>query len=315
MHDCNYHTTSATNFCAWCVNCVTAASGHARRSWWAGDLISGPAHVGLINTLHLKSLIAVKGDISAYVRGSACRSRTADQGRIGEKAAYVRNSRRCRAWTAYGERRTLTVTSRRTAQDFAHFLHELVTVHFPAVETLRLVLDNLNAHTAAAVYEAYPAAQARAIARDVHLHFTPAHGSWLNMIEIEWSVLAQQCLKGRRLGTIDVVQHEVAAWAQARDARQATVNWRFTTDQARQTLHRLYPTPVGPDVGSNHDDVRTVAPALWSTTKDGIEDRMRRSSRTPPTPAACWRTRLQPDPYAVGSAAVSGTARPGIVRG
>lgn len=155
--------------------------------------------------------------------------------------------------------REVTVSERQTKLEFAEQLRHLVEDLFPAASTVRVVLDNASTHQLSALYEAFPAAQARAIARKLDLHYTPVHGSWLNMIEIEWSVLAQQCLKGRRLGTLAAVQHEVDAWAAARNARQATVQWRFTTADARQTLHHLYPDPVFPAVQPDRPDVRTVA--------------------------------------------------------
>jgi hypothetical protein len=143
--------------------------------------------------------------------------------------------------------RTVQVRARRTAADFAWFLKELVDVHFPAATVIRLVLDNLNTHTPAALYATFPAAEARRIAARLEWHFTPVHGSWLNMIEIEWSVLAQQCLGQRRLGDIATVQHEVDAWADTRNAQQATVRWHFTTRDARRALESCYPVPAAAD--------------------------------------------------------------------
>lgn len=137
--------------------------------------------------------------------------------------------------------RTVQVHERRTAQDFATFLQTLVDEHFPAATTLRLVVDNLNTHTLAALYDTFPAAEARRIARKLEFHFTPAHGSWLNMIEIEWSVLAQQCLT-RHLPDRPTAQAEIDAWVTRRNAQQATVQWRFTTPDARQKMAALYPT-------------------------------------------------------------------------
>lgn len=137
--------------------------------------------------------------------------------------------------------RTVVVRARRTAQDFAWFLRWLVEQHYPEAERIRLVLDNLNIHQPGALYATFPAAEARRIARKLELHYTPVHGSWLNMIEIEWSVLAQQCLTGRRLSTIAVVQREVDAWAAARTAAGASVEWRFTPAAARQRMAGLYP--------------------------------------------------------------------------
>ena len=136
--------------------------------------------------------------------------------------------------------RHIVVSERRTKRDFAGWLRELVDVHYPHAETIRVVLDNLNTHTRAALYEAFPAAEARRLAQKLEFHFTPTHGSWLNMIEIEWSVLADQCL-ARRLPDLATLAAEVAAWERARNAARATIDWRFTTADARTKLHRLYP--------------------------------------------------------------------------
>lgn len=136
--------------------------------------------------------------------------------------------------------RQVTVSARRTKREFAEQLRLLVEEHFPNAERIAVVLDNLNTHTLAALYVVFPPAQARHIASKLEFHFTPNHGSWLNMIEIEWSLLARQCLN-RRLGDITTVQREVDVWTATRNAAQATVDWRFTTDEARDTLKRLYP--------------------------------------------------------------------------
>ena len=141
--------------------------------------------------------------------------------------------------------RTIQVHDRRTAQDFAQFLKRLVDEHFPTATTLRLVLDNLNTHTLAALYDTFPAAEARRITRKLEFHFTPAHGSWLNMLEIEWSVLAQQCLN-RHLPDRATVQTEVHAWAAHRNAQHDTVQWRFTTGDARQKMATLSPADLNP---------------------------------------------------------------------
>lgn len=141
--------------------------------------------------------------------------------------------------------RTVQVRDRRTAQDFAHFLQQLVDVDYPEATVLRLVLDNLNIHTLGALYETFPAPEARRLARKLQFHFTPKHGSWLNMIEIEFSVLARQCL-GRHLPDRAWLDAELDAWVAARNQARATVNWQFTAPQARRTLKRLYPTLASP---------------------------------------------------------------------
>jgi DDE superfamily endonuclease len=136
--------------------------------------------------------------------------------------------------------RHVEVTDRRTARDFAHQLKALVDEHFPAAEVIRLVSDNLNTHTPAALYAAFPPEEARRLARTLEFHHTPPHGSWLNMAEIELSVLSGQCLD-RRLGDRPTLRDEVAAWARRRNAAHATITWRFTTADARLKLHRVYP--------------------------------------------------------------------------
>jgi hypothetical protein len=128
--------------------------------------------------------------------------------------------------------RHVWVGERRTARDFAGWLRDLVDVHYPAAAAVRLVVDNLNTHGPGALYEAFPPAEARRLARRIEWHYTPKHGSWLNMVEIELSVLAHQCL-ARRLPTLDAVRGEVDEWAMARNEAAATVAWQFTTPTAR----------------------------------------------------------------------------------
>jgi hypothetical protein len=137
--------------------------------------------------------------------------------------------------------RHVKVTDRRTAQDFAHCLKDAVDVHWPEAEILRLVTDNLNTHTPAALYETFPPEEARRIARKLEWHYTPKHGSWLDMAEVELSILARQCLD-RRIPDRETLAREVAAWEARRNAVQATVEWQFTTDKAREKLQRLYPS-------------------------------------------------------------------------
>lgn len=137
--------------------------------------------------------------------------------------------------------RHVTVTERRTAQDFAQCMKDLVDVYYPDAHVIRLVLDNLNTHTPAALYETYAPAEARRIARKVEFHYTPKHGSWLNMAEAEFAVLSNQCLD-RRLGNVQAIQSEIAAWEQQRNDVHATINWRFTVADARVKLERLYPS-------------------------------------------------------------------------
>ena len=138
-------------------------------------------------------------------------------------------------------RRWVTVTDRRTSVDWAHQIRDLVEVRYPEVERIVLVLDNLNTHTPAALYEAFPPAEAKRLADKLEIHYTPKHGSWLNMAEIELSVLGRQCLDRRILDKVTLVA-EVAAWQHRRNAAGGTVDWRFTTDDARVKLKRLYPS-------------------------------------------------------------------------
>jgi hypothetical protein len=132
------------------------------------------------------------------------------------------------------------VTDRRTAIDCAHCLRDLVDVHFPDAPRITLVMDNLNTHVLASLYKAFPPAEARRIWERLEVHYTPKHGSWLNMAEIELSVLARQCLD-RRIPDQATMQQEGAAWEAERNARGVIADWRFTTDDARIKLKRLYP--------------------------------------------------------------------------
>ena len=136
--------------------------------------------------------------------------------------------------------RHVAVTERRTAQDFAHQMRWLVEEAYPDVPVVRMVLDNLNTHRKASLYHAFPAAEARRIARRLEFHYTPKHGSWLNMAEIEFSVFSRGCLKKRvpdeesLCGEIHVLEHE-------RNQAHARINWHFGIQDARTKLHRLYP--------------------------------------------------------------------------
>ena len=137
-------------------------------------------------------------------------------------------------------RRMTKVTARRTKTDWAHFLNDIARQH-PDAQRITLVMDNLNTHRPGAFYEAFPPEQAKALWDRFDFVYTPKHGSWLNVAEIELSVMIRQCLN-RRLDSIDILRDEVAAWRDARDRIEAKVNWQFTTDDARVKLHRLYPT-------------------------------------------------------------------------
>jgi hypothetical protein len=137
--------------------------------------------------------------------------------------------------------RHVKVTDRRTKLDFAQCMKDLVDVHFPEAKVVRVVLDQLNTHTPAALYEAFEPDEARRIIRKLEFHHTPKHGSWLNMAEIELSVLANQCLD-RRLPDIETVRCEVTAWQAGRNTAHAQIHWRFTAEHARVKLKRLYPS-------------------------------------------------------------------------
>ncbi len=136
--------------------------------------------------------------------------------------------------------RHLDVTDRRTAVDFALAMRRLVDEHYPEAEKVRVVLDNLNTHTGAALYQALAPEEARRILRRLEFHYTPKHASWLNMVEIELSVLWRQCLE-RRIPDTERLGREIGAWEQKRNEEGATVAWRFTASDAREKLARLYP--------------------------------------------------------------------------
>jgi hypothetical protein len=139
--------------------------------------------------------------------------------------------------------RHLAVTTRRTAIDFAHAIRTLVDDQFPAAETIVLVLDRLNTHTPAALYQAFAPAEAWRLLAKLEWHYTPTHGSWLNMAELEWSVLARQCLR-RRIPDQATLDAQLAAWVADRNAAGVTVTWQFTKEEARHRLHWLYPHPA-----------------------------------------------------------------------
>ena len=142
--------------------------------------------------------------------------------------------------------RQVNVTKQRTKQDFAQQMRLLVDGYFPTAERIRLVVDNLNTHTPAALYETFTPAEARRITRKLEFHYTPKHGSWLNMAECELAVLATQCLD-RRIPNIGTLRTEIAAWQIPRNQHQAKINWQFGIDLARVKLKRLYPPVEQPD--------------------------------------------------------------------
>jgi transposase len=136
--------------------------------------------------------------------------------------------------------RRVKVTERRTAQDFAACMRELADVHYPKAEGIRVVLDNLSTHTAGALYQTFPAEEARRLIRRIEFHYVPKHASWLNMVEIEIGVLAGQCLD-RRIDSYTRLVAETAAWQKQRNAARARINWMFTTQKARAKMGRAYP--------------------------------------------------------------------------
>lgn len=137
--------------------------------------------------------------------------------------------------------RHVKVTARRTAVDYAQVLKELSDVHFPKAEKIVLVQDNLNTHTPASLYEAFPADEARRLVERFEWHYTPKHGSWLNLAESELGVLTSQCLD-RRMSDKRFLKSEVAAWEANRNKKHTKANWRFTTESARVKLKNLYPS-------------------------------------------------------------------------
>lgn len=138
-------------------------------------------------------------------------------------------------------RRWVDVTERRTKVDWAQQIKKLVDERYPEAERIVLVMDNLNTHTPASLYEAFEPAEARRLTDKLEIHYTPKHGSWLNMAEIELSVLSRQCLH-RRVADFETLKAEAVAWQERRDTAGGKIDWRFTTEDARIKLKRLYPS-------------------------------------------------------------------------
>ena len=139
--------------------------------------------------------------------------------------------------------RKVKVTDRRAAEDFATCMRELSDVYFPAAERIRVVLDNLSTHSAGALYQAFPASEARRVLRRLEFHYVPKHASWLNMVEVEIGVLRGQCLD-RRIATQRRLVSEIAAWERQRNASGSRIKWMFTTEKARAKMGRAYPEPA-----------------------------------------------------------------------
>jgi transposase len=138
-------------------------------------------------------------------------------------------------------RRWVDITEHRTKVDWAHQIEELVDERYPEAERIVLVMDNLNTHSPASLYEAFDPERARRLSEKLEIHYTPKHGSWLNMAEIELSVLSCQCLN-RRVPDFESLQAEAHAWQQRRDEKGVRIDWRFSTEDARIKLKRLYPS-------------------------------------------------------------------------
>lgn len=138
-------------------------------------------------------------------------------------------------------KRYVKVTDRRTKKDWAGCVKELVDIRYPTAEKIVLVMDNLNTHALPSLYEAFEPSEAKRIADKLEIHYTPKHGSWLDMAEIELGILSRQCLN-RRIASVGLLKQEVSAWQKQRNSRTAKVNWRFTTADARVKLKRLYPS-------------------------------------------------------------------------
>ena len=137
-------------------------------------------------------------------------------------------------------RRHVLITEHRTRKDWAYFIKGMLVERYPQATKVRLVMDNLNTHGAASLYETFEPEEARRLARRLEIHYTPKHGSWLNIAEIELSALNSQCLD-RRIPDIHLMKTEVAAWQRDRNNRASPIDWRFTTENARIKLKRLYP--------------------------------------------------------------------------
>ena len=160
-----------------------------------------------------------------------------------EDCEYVRNGTAniFLAFEPLAGRRFVEVTLTRKRVDFAHFVKGLLDGPYADAKRVTLVMDQLNTHNTASFYEAFEPAEARRLAERIEIHYTPKHGSWLNMAEIELSVLSRQCL-ARRIADRSTLEREIAAWTTARNAAASRVDWQFTTTDARIKLKRLYPT-------------------------------------------------------------------------
>jgi hypothetical protein len=160
---------------------------------------------------------------------------------------YIRHGQRniFMATEALAGWRVATVTERHARADWAHFIKEQIIDHYPTAKKIILICDNLSVHTVASFYMAYPPNEARRLIERLDIHYTPKHGSWLNIAECELSVLQGECFGDRRIPTEAALAKEVAAWMARRNSQQTGVDWQFTTEDARTKLKRLYPVIVG----------------------------------------------------------------------
>ena len=155
---------------------------------------------------------------------------------------YVRNgvANLFMMFEPHAGRREVKITERRTKQDFAHCLRDLAETHYSDAEKIVLVMDNLNTHSLASLYATFEPVMARRLAERFEIHYTPKHGSWLNMAELEIGVLSRQCL-ARRIPSMEKMNSEVEGWVEQRNRHKTTARWQFTTDDARIKLRHLYP--------------------------------------------------------------------------
>jgi hypothetical protein len=161
--------------------------------------------------------------------------------RVDDAYARQGTAHLCMVFEPLAGQRRVKVTERRTAVDFAHLLREVVDEPYPQAEKIVLVMDHLNTHKPASLYEAFPPVEARRLLERLEIHHTPKHGRWLDMAETELSVLARQCLD-RRIPDATTLTQEIAAWERHRNEAKCRVDWRFTTEDARIHLKRLYPS-------------------------------------------------------------------------
>jgi hypothetical protein len=174
------------------------------------------------------------GDVRLPVRPGQPRREDHEYERHGTANLFM-------AFEPLAGRRRVAVTERRTSPDFARFLKAVLDEQYPRAERVVLVCDSRSTHTPAAFYEAFAPTEARRLVERLEWHHTPKHGSWLNMAEIELSVLARQCLD-RRIPDVDALRREVTTWERDRNAAAVNADWQFTTADARVKLKRLYPT-------------------------------------------------------------------------